>query len=74
MAKEPTATTGRANTPEVDDWLAKSAQLTAAAISLAGNPSVDAATSSMMRQVQAGCMVLLTALQRLPPVAPEPPQ
>jgi hypothetical protein len=64
MAKEPQAAAGRANTPEVDEWLQKSNNLTNAAIALAAYP-IDQDTAAMMRQVQSGCMVLLTALQRL---------
>jgi hypothetical protein len=60
-----------ANTPEVDEWLAKTNQLTTAAIALTAG-HIDDNTAAMMRQVQSGCAVLLTALNRLtlPPGTP----
>jgi hypothetical protein len=61
-----------ANTPEVDEWLEKTNNLTRAAISLASGTTIDYELGAMMRQVQSGCAVLLTALQRLPPAAPPP--
>jgi hypothetical protein len=67
MAKQPVpaaTVSGRANTPEVDEWLQKTNALTVAAIGLTAAP-IDQDTAAMMRQVQAGCAVLLTALQRL---------
>jgi hypothetical protein len=61
-----------ANTPEVDEWLQKTNNLTLAAISLAAGTTMDYELGAMMRQVQSGCAVLLTALQRLPPPGPAP--
>jgi regulator of sigma D len=71
MAKAPASLSTRegtsGNTPEVDEWLAKSQQLTVAAIALSGQQeSVDENTASMMRQVRAGCQTLLTALSGIP--------
>jgi len=62
-----------ANTPEVDDWLQKTNNLTNAAIFLS-QKTVSQDEAAMMRQVQTGCAVLLTALQRLilPPLPPAP--
>jgi hypothetical protein len=62
-----------ANTPEVDDWLQKTNQLTVAAIGLAAAP-INVDEAAMMRQVQSACAVLLTALQRLQmPMGPQGP-
>ena len=53
-----------ANTPEVDEWLQRTNQLTVAAISLAAQRA-DEDVSSMMRQVRAAASTLITALSHL---------
>ena len=53
-----------ANTPEVDEWLAKTNNLLTAAVSLSAAP-VDADTAAMMRQVRTAAVSLMTALQQL---------
>jgi hypothetical protein len=69
-----------ANTPEVDEWLEKTNNLTRAAIHLAAANPVDHDTAAMMRQVMTAATVLIAAMQRLilptgqapaPPVEPE---
>jgi len=61
------------NTQEVNDWLAKSNQLLMAAVALSGNPTVDRATVSMMRQCRTMAQSFLQALNNLPPEAPPTP-
>jgi len=63
-----------ANTPEVDEYLQRTNALTQTAISISGNPTIDQDTFSMMRQIQSALSAFLTVLQRLPPVAPTPPE
>ena len=62
-----------ANTPEVDEYLQRTNNLQLIAISIAGNPTIDAETHSMMGQIVAAVEGLLTVLRRLPPLAPPPP-
>ena len=58
------------NTPEVNEWLQKTQALLMAAVSISGNPTIDRATASMMRQCRTMGQAFLQALQSLPPEAP----
>ena len=62
-----------ANTPEVDQYLTATNNLLQTTISISGNPTIDQDTFAMMRQIQTALTAFLTALQRLPPVAPPAP-
>ena len=58
------------NTPEVNEWLQKTNQLLMAAVSISGQPTIDRANASMMRQCRTMGQAFLQALQSLPPEAP----
>jgi hypothetical protein len=60
-------------TPEVTEWLAKTNNLQLAAISISGNPTIDADTHMMMRMIMTACQSLMSALRNLPPVGFTPP-
>ena len=62
-----------ANTPEVDDWLAKTNQLLMAAVGLSAERNIDSDTARMMRQCRTMAQSFLQSLQSLPPEAPPPP-